>query len=262
MAVEADSLSKRHEEDFARFKRSVRKGPLKPLIALLGLALLLYFFLAPRASLQEIENLHIARKALLAVPAAWAADLAATHASGRRWLSAHGMPSEVRIYDFISQKIFRAALASASFYDQTGVRAFISKALTSIFNPLLRVSFMLIACWRIWLAAVLLALLWGALRTRPYHAQDLLGQTGNNRLFFSGIKTSLTDLSPDGAPNLHVSGLACPAAVSTALAKASPLAGVLERFQASNDTNLALTAVILKHADMPAYAPGYGESDA
>ena len=191
MVVESDSLTKRHEEDFARFKRSVRKGPFRPLVALFGVLVLAYLFFAPHANRQELQDYQFAREALLSTQTHWAAALVETHILNRSWLVVHGIPAEVRLYDWIGCRIFNAAFFAAGYYNQTGFRGYISRALVSAYAPLLRVFFVVVACWRLWLAALMIAVLWGVLSITPYRAPDLLGQTGNGRLFFSGIKAGL-----------------------------------------------------------------------
>ena len=111
---------------------------------------------------------------------------------------------------------------------------------------LLRVSFLLIACGRLWVFMILLAVY----LARDYYRinedhDDILGQTGNGRLYYTGIRAELRNMTPDGAPDVQVVGLACPAVASEEEVRNTSLGKYLEKIGADNETNITLAAILL-----------------
>src|SRR5690606_15677152 len=110
----------------------------------------------------------------------------------------------------------------------------------SLHEGLLRLVFLIIAGWRLMMVAMLGGALLSLRTTRVYRERDVLGQTGNGRLFFSGARVTIDNPTAHGAPSEQVRGLACPRMAPEAAARKSALTEVLKRAGALNHTNLAL----------------------
>jgi hypothetical protein len=95
--------------------------------------------------------------------------------------------------------------------------------------------------------------IYSAYRFRVYTARDLLGQTGNGRMFFSGIQVGLQNTTKRGAPCQHVRGLACLKGRSRSEVQKSDLWRVVTKFDAANETNERLVGFLLNYDTTPAY---------
>ncbi len=253
-----DELRSKHQEDFARLRRSFRRSSLKPL-ALAFLAVLLFFSLSPqKLSREEFAEFGALRQEVAAIEAPWGRRLVETHLAERHWLTRHGTAAEVRALDAVGSLLFRTALSLAGGKPAEGR---LIRIYGTLHLGILRALFIVIACWRVWAVAILLAVLYGFLSVRDYRGDDLLGCTGNGRLFYSGIRAALEDVDETGAPDVHVPGLACLPACSASAARTSKLWAVLEEAGAATDTNQALTAIIVRHANWPAYLAPQGEEE-
>lgn len=117
----------------------------------------------------------------------------------------------------------------------------------------LQLAFVIVAWWKVWIVLALVSFLWGIFNLQVYSGLDLLGQLGNGRPFFSGIRIDPKKFSNNGAPALQVTGMACPGTVGIGIAKESHLAKMLEKFSALNTVNYFLLSVVLKHQNWPAF---------
>lgn len=54
----------------------------------------------------------------------------------------------------------------------------------------------------------------------------MLGELGNHRLFFSGVRLSFDQVDEEGVPLLQTTGLACPAKTSLGITRTSALVKV------------------------------------
>ena len=251
-----DSLTK-HHKDFARLRRSFRGGSLKPIALILFLALAGFFMSSSVISREQATQLRALSSEVSGLAPAWGGQLVQTHAAARRWLMDHGTASEVSAFDSTAMLLFRSAVSLGS-----GSPDSVLIKLYGIGHlGLMRVIFIVIACWRIWAVTILAAGLYAFLKVRPYTGRDLLGETGNGRLFYSGVRAGLDHLDPSGVPDVQVTGLACPKTCTPAALKASPLLGVLERYGVANETNRALASIIVEYKDWAAHVAPAGEED-
>jgi len=245
-----DSIRKKHEKEFERLRHGSKADLVRPL--LFTVIFLVAVFLCVTA-LQNYtvrtDQIQSARVALLSEGAVWGEDFLYSQRTYRDWLIRRGTLSEVELFEKISQILF----GSAASFGSEGGSGFFSRTYLAAHFGVLRIGFFLIASWRLWAFAILLALLRAALSSEVHLKNDILGQTGNGRLFFSGIRADLDKTSPGGAPELQVAGLACPQQVSRSTVTGSQLAKILANHSASNETNLALLGVILAHKKWPAY---------
>lgn len=173
----------------------------------------------------------------------WAQDLVADVEHYRAWIHDHGVMTELQIFDDASGFLLRSVLT----VDTSPDESFFTSLYISAHEGMMRFLFLTIASMRLWVVAFLLAFYLGYRSLRPYHGTDILGQTGNGRLFYSGARGGLDDLSASGAPDVLVRGLACPQEVPRAQAQASKLWRTLGSFSAQSRTNESLIAIILKY---------------
>ena len=115
--------------------------------------------------------------------------------------------------------------------------------------------FLIIASLRIWAVTLIVALYFGMNFFKVYRGDDILGQTGNGRLFYSGARGGLDNLTPSGAPDVLVRGLACPAYSSKPETHASNVWRSLREWNATNNTNEALAAIIHKNGTTASFIP-------
>ena len=200
--------------------------------------------------LETERQLEAARQNLERSGLSWTQDFLDRQQAYSDWFTRHGTSFEARLFDSISRLLVNAASRASLNSDRL---SFLTRAYRSLLFAMLRVCFLILASWRLWFLAVMLAAISSFFALRPHRADDLLGQTGNGRLFYSGIRAALDEVDEQGRPLFQVTGLACPAAVSAFAAKSSELGRVLSEYQALNQTNTALTAIILKHSNYPAY---------
>jgi hypothetical protein len=109
------------------------------------------------------------------------------------------------------------------------------------------------------MALGIVSFFFGTLFYKPYRKEDALGQMGNGRIFYSGARASLDNLTPEGLPDVQVRGFACPQRSTPAEAKASAIWQALTRFGATNPTNEALTQTIVRYAETAPYVAAAGE---
>lgn len=247
MSLSADSISRKHRKDLEHLRR---RSTWARWLVIVGMALLI---LVPAASWwSEVAGPRggSARNALFLEGASWGRELLLTHSEYRTWLGNIALPVEVRLFD---------ALAEALFYSAQFIRgerddlSFLANLLVSAHFAALRVAFILVASWKWWL----LAIIWGLHRSRrnwkAYVAPDLLGQTGNGRIFYSGVRVALENLDSKGRPQAQVVGLACVPYLPIDQVKESTLGKALSAWQVDSATNLVLAGMLLKFSHYPSY---------
>lgn len=163
----------------------------------------------------------------------------------RSWLERHGTAGELNLFNSISESLFVAARGKGA-----------SWLLAPAKFVILRVSFFLLAAGRLWVFMILLAIYLARDRYKTYENEDdILGQTGNGRLYYTGVKAELRNLTPDGAPDVQVVGLACPPVATEQEVLATPLGEFLEKIGADNETNITLAAILLaSDGEVPPFA--------
>ena len=247
----SDWLHDKHKQDFASLRHSRRRSVR---LALVGICLFLAFFLLSsgggRGEFEE--DLSRTRAEIESIGTSWALSIVEQYDSCRDWLLRHGTSLEVYTYDRISSLVMNGSLRSSG--GQAIDRlSFPRRTALSFYSALGRVGFLVTASMRIWLLVLVLGTFWGLSSRRAYQGADILGQTGNDRLFFSGAQISLNARSESGASDMQITGLACPRSVSATVAAKSGFQPLLEKFGAANETNLGLVAILLAHAEYPAY---------
>ncbi|NDC38807.1 MAG: hypothetical protein EBZ48_12270 [Proteobacteria bacterium] len=253
----ADSLTKRHELELARLKRGSHITAKRLTIA--GFFILLVLLVSVRFLYRysgDTESIESARQLLVQSAGVWGQDFSDSQEHYYAWLLRRGTSIEIRLFGRLSQGLFESAGNFAGRYDDPGLLA---RMYLGLHGGVLRVGFILIAAARLWFV-VIGAFLWIGLRPLgTWRGRDALGQTGNGKIFFSGVRVGLDNPTPDGAPSEQITGLACPAATSLPQARATALAKVLALHGATTTTNLRLVAIIDAHKDIPAYIAAPGE---
>ncbi len=164
----------------------------------------------------------------------------------QQWFILRGTVGERAFFNGASEMLMESLLSSS-------VRGSSSSFSLSLHFAFLRTLFFLLASGRMCVFALILSLFYGMQRWKVYRSNDVLGQTGNGRVYYTGVLARLENLTAEGIPDKQVTGLACPPCVSEVEAKASNLAKLLEEYGALNGTTLALTSVILALEEYPAY---------
>lgn len=176
----------------------------------------------------------------------------------RNWLQKRATAREGAVYDGIIELLAIFAIESGAFEDGSSWGA---KLYSSIASSLIRLSFIFVVCWRLWVIALLLAAVWSVINFQPYRGDDFLGQATIGRHFYSGINAGLNKLNSRGEIDTFHTGLACPLHVTEREVEESAIAQLLKAHNALNPTNSRLISHILAYPDCPAYvvAPEHDE---
>ncbi|MCB0328490.1 MAG: hypothetical protein KDD70_02470 [Bdellovibrionales bacterium] len=175
------------------------------------------------------------------ISTAGARSLLTEHLELREWLKKRGTSGELAIFQWYSHSMLSGVTQTTSGFS-LGMKA-----------AFMRMMFLLLASSRLCLLAVIIAVYMGRQSLKPYEGANLLGQTGNGRLFYSGIRSALVNLTPEGAPDKHLIGLACPVVAEPSEVESSELGKLLAEEELDSETNQALAGVIVAATELPAY---------
>jgi hypothetical protein len=254
--VAVDGLPNPHQDDLSWLKAG-SKGSGARFAAMIVLwsvgivmAILVLFFVLHhlQGGAADTESLH---QQLIELQEPWSEKMAHDMDGYHEWFDQHGTTPERSVFDDISALFLRSVLAMTT----SPSESFFASLYVSAHAGLIRALFLIVASLRLWIASLLVAAYFGLTYYRPYRGDDILGQTGNGRLFYSGARGGLDNLDSSGAPDVLVRGLACPDYASRAETLASSIWKTLHAWGATNATNEALTAIILKHGDTASYIP-------
>ncbi len=229
------------------------------LAALFFLVLLVSYALHIRAG--DELSAKASRDRLLVLQQPWADTLVERWDSYRTWISRHGIQTEAVAFDQISAMVVDSMLNSNSSEIAENELSVFGRFYLQLHAGVVRLLFLVCASFRLALSACLVALYFGFISYKPYRKDDALGQMGNGRVFYSGVRASLDTLTAEGAPDVQVRGFACPQMASPAEAKASSLCRVLSQFGAYNRTNEVLTQILVKNGDIAAYVSAAGDEE-
>lgn len=232
------------------YSRLVARSVFTILGALLGVLLTVHVV---RRNEPEELRLVDARQTLAQSGVEWGGDVVGEIASYQEWLSLHGTALEVGLFADSASLLAHSMVATAGEDTAVAEMGIFKQAYISMHTGLLRALFLVIASLRAWLVVIGAAVVFGLRSFRPYDGDDVLGQMGNGRLFYSGVRAGLDVLTADGAPDVQVRGLACPQFSSQLEARNSQIWKVLGEYGAQNGTNEALTAILAKNGDLAAY---------
>lgn len=249
-----DNISRKHRKDLSALVGRRSSSLLKVIAGILLVTFCVLFILSIIPSYRTAgDSLARAKRDLASSGLITDPEFFQRHEQYREWLSLRGTPSEQEMFDTISQIVFRSASGLGIRRGDSEGWTFLKSSYLSMHFALLRISFIIIASWRLWMFAMILAIALEYYGLRVYSADDILGQTGNGRLFFSGARLQLEPTNSSGAPEHQVRGLACPKTAPLSAVRASRLGSLLDKFGVANETNLGLASVLVQHKDYPAY---------
>lgn len=252
---ESDPLTSSKDQELAALRKS-RFNALRLITFFIGfifsvvilLTLANEYFSSPAEDSRKIA-------ALTASKLEWVQNYSQGYLEYRKWLVRHGTAIELALFESVSRALLinAARLGGAGLDGDQGASGFFTSLYIGAHTALIRISFLLLASWRLIFVVVLAAWLLGRGNLKQHTGLDILGMTSNGRPFFSGTKVGLTPSGKDGAPELLVAGLACPESKSTAEVESSKLGQILANYGAGSPTNHKLAGVILAHSHYPAY---------
>ena len=131
----------------------------------------------------------------------------------------------------------------------SGASVSISRFIVGI---LLRIGFVIIAFWPIWLISALL----GYFCFKKYFVakpgESILGVCDRKKgPFYSGIHGPLRPNNSSSGTDFSCPGLACPMKANSKIASTNKLTLLLKQYKAYNDTNFDLVRIILNHDKFP-----------
>ncbi|MEY4667627.1 MAG: hypothetical protein RL518_326 [Pseudomonadota bacterium] len=254
MAV--DGLPNSHQDDLSWLKAGGKGSGARfaAMVVLwfgaLVLSVLLIFFILHQLH-GSLDTAQSIQHHLLERQEPWSERMAQDLESYRGWLERYGTGAELSVFDDISAVLAQSALAMST----SPSESLLASLYVSAHSGIVRALFLIIASFRLWVATLLIAAYCGLTSYRPYKGDDILGQTGNGRLFYSGARGGLENLAPSGAPDVLVRGLACPDYATKTETHASSIWKTLSEWGATNATNEALAAILTKHGDTASYIP-------
>lgn len=257
----ADSLRSNQRKELQRLRRT-RSRRIFRLVLAAGLLLFLaslanrYYFPSDHRG----QDFELLRRDVVGSGAAWANELSGEQYALQEWLHRRGTSFEQKLFERFSNYIFLSAVN----INRRGVEqdpGLFKNFWIGLHFGLLRVVFVILACARLFLVIMIYAAYRGYKSRKVFEGPDLLGQTGNGRLFYSGIRGALQNLTASGAPNQQVRGLACPKEASDVRVKGSPLYQVLRRYDVATGTLTALAGIIIEYDHLPAYIAPQEEED-
>lgn len=256
-----DDLSTSHDKDLVRIARQARRQRFT--IALLkGVAILLALLISGLAAIYLVTqrgdsamSSAVIDRRLSAVRTDWADTFVEQRQSCTDWIVRHGIHTEQVLFEGLSNALGQSILSVVDNSADPQQLSLGNSLLVSTYSGLLRLGFLVIASFRLWIVSIIIAAAWGARGYRVHQGADVLGQTGNGRVFYSGVRAGLDKLTDDGIPDTQIIGLACLESASDVEVQNSTLWAILTEFDAANATNKALAGIILKHSDWQPYVP-------
>lgn len=250
-ALSPDTISRKHKKELAQLRRNKRSLLLLGTMLLASASVLwAAWALLSSDAAQEARTFRNRRDELAASGLDWSDEFLERQLRYQTWLGRYGFGIDERVFELVSSALLQSAAASQS---ERRSLSFLRRAVVSLHFALLRIAFIVIACWKLWVLALIYGIVGARRKLRAYRADDLLGETGNGRIFYSGIRAGLDGVDEQGLPGLQVTGLASVKRVSESVADRSELARILVEFAANNRTNLGLVQTILAYAEYPAY---------
>jgi len=194
------------------------------------------------------------------IDAPWSESFMRQWNDSLNWLKFHGTSLEYSVYNGIAALMANSLLNSNAASIPASELSPLSTLFIALHGSALRMVFICVACARLFLAGSILAFIFGLRSFRSYQGADALGQMGNGRVFYSGARAELESVDQYGAPDTLIRGFACPQLANEQIAKSSALWGILTRYDAINETNLALTRILLRYKSTAAFAASAGDS--
>lgn len=219
-------------------------------VAVLFVTIALVIWVATSSQEQISADLLEARTSLAQNEYEWSQQLIAGFDEKHSWLQRHGLGIEISLFEKLGTGLFSSARILR--FDRAEV-GFLPNAFIGLHFVLNRLIFLVLATWRIWAVFAIFGAVYARRSIRPYQGDDLLGQTGNGRLYYSGVLAHLDDVDERGAPKQLATGLACPRVASPEHVLKSELYALLGEYGADNGTNEYLVGIILQYSKVPGF---------
>lgn len=249
MSLTPEALSTGQQRSLEELKGR-RKQRLGIVLSLIAVSIICCFAYASVTATQRIPKYLELRQALSSSSDALQ-TLVITVDRSHDWLRRHGTSFEFHTFNALTTTAY-SILVSFAGTDASSHGALAASSI-AISGSLLRIAFLFLACMRIWLIAIVFGIVRKIWYFKPHHANEFLGLTGNGRFYYSGIRVGLDTLADDGAPDLHVRGLICLPVVEGSALDSSKVTALLKKYNAYNETNKELLAIVLAHKHYPAY---------
>lgn len=235
-------------------RRNYSRLVIKAVVGIFGalLGILLTVYLVRQVKNDEASPAYV-QDLLSASGFNWEEDVPGQIAAYREWLGSHGTAMEASIFDDTSLLLVKSMVASVGNEPSRSDLGIFRQLYLSLHIGLIRVVFLVLASLRACIVLVLGAVIFGLRSYRPHEGDDALGQMGNGRLFYSGVRAGLEKITPEGAPDVQVRGLACPQFSPQGETRASQIWKVLGEYGAQNATNEALAAIVVRNAGVSSY---------
>ncbi len=229
------------------------------LIGLFFLGLTSSFLL--RSQIGSVTSPQLQRLRLAELQQPWSSGFLRERNRYHEWFVRHGTLGESTLFDGVAGVVIDSMLNSNSAAVAEGDLSTFGRTFLAIHTGIVRVLFFIIASARLWFVIALFALVQGLRSWRPYVNSDALGQMGNGRVFYSGVRADLESVTAQGVPDQLIRGFACPQASSVQEAKSSELWRIVSEYQVTSPTNLALIQIIVRYKDTAAYVAAPGEEE-
>lgn len=208
------------------------------------LCLLSYFVIS--VALIEGEqislNLDNSRAALALKSFVWTGDLIETFNEKHEWLKNYGLRLEISIFEKIGTIIFDSAQTLDFQLDQVG---FILAFVAELHFAMVKISFITLSTWRVWIAFGLFGFVLAKIRLKPYFATNLLGLSGSGRIYDSSILIS--NIKTKNPSNKIFPSFTSASTKSYEAIRKSNLYKMLQPYEAINRSNIELIGIILFH---------------
>ncbi len=144
-------------------------------------------------------------------------------------------------------------IESDSSFDMT---LWVQSARYAVAGALLRIGFLFIAYWKLWLIAAVVAYFGARRFFRPTPTDDMLGICNPGKgPYYSGIWGKFKPNSSFSGTDFACPSLACPRQVPKSVAAKHKAYSVLKQYAAANETNTGLLQVILAYPKYPSLVP-------
>ncbi len=260
MVLDSGSLNRTKDQEVSELRRQRRRRTSARLFA--AACILILILLSFHASLRGGKGRNGGEQTDF-----WAGreeELLDQSAIQRDWLSSHESAIEFGVYTSLENFVL-------SFWEDQGPaiegdteeepKGFLPELRFQFVKISLRMAFFLVASFRVWLLAAIIGVIVGMRQLKPHEGKDVLGCTGNGRLFYSGVRASLKQEKGTGEPVDYVTGLACPQRCSSRQLSESRLGKLLARLDVLNETNSLLASIIAAHGKAPAFVTAPGEEE-
>lgn len=217
-------------------------------MAIGGSLILLFFYLVPSS--------HTSKSGRRTVTTL-AADYNHFRSISLSWLSERGTSLEIILFTKLTEGISKRVVELAH-EENTGF----NRIEIQMYCGFLRSAFVFVSGLRLWMVLMIAALWIGVRKFTRYRASDLLGRTGNDKIFYSGIRAGLSSTASDSIPDLLLTGVACPKQISVDQLERDPLFGKLKGLGLINNTNTTLLRMIHAYPSIPGFIKGEGDAPA